>query len=258
MLIVRWAVLLIEMIRYFFEISYNGTSFYGWQKQVGQISVQELVETCLKKVFQKEKIEIVGCGRTDKGVHARNYIFHCDFKGEISPDTTVYKLNKMLPNSISVSSIFPVNTDIHARFSASSRTYRYFIHQQKDPFLSEFSTFIPQKLEIEMMNDSCRYLLGEQDFSSFAKIHTDVKTHICVVYDAKWFHMENQLVFEISADRFLRNMVRAIVGTMLDIGMKKLMPENLPKIIEQKNRSAASKSVSANGLFLWKVNYPFL
>jgi tRNA pseudouridine38-40 synthase len=245
------------MTRYFFEISYNGTPYYGWQQQVGQVSIQEVLQKELKKIFQQQEIEIVGCGRTDKGVHAKQFFFHVDFTYEIETENLAYKLNKMLPNSISVARIFSVNSDLHARFSAKKRTYRYFIHHQKDPFLSEFSTYIQHKVDLSIMNESCKYLLGKQDFSSFAKIHTDVKTHICTVYHAQWIEQENQLIFEISADRFLRNMVRAIVGTMLDIGTKKIVPDNLPVIIDQKNRSAASKSVSPNGLFLWKVEYDF-
>lgn len=245
------------MTRYFFEISYNGTPYYGWQQQVGQVSIQEVLQKELKKIFQQQEIEIVGCGRTDKGVHAKQFFFHVDFTYEIETENLAYKLNKMLTNSISVARIFSVNSDLHARFSAKKRTYRYFIHHQKDPFLSEFSTYFQHKVDLSTMNESCKYLLGKQDFSSFAKIHTDVKTHICTVYHAQWIEQENQLIFEISADRFLRNMVRAIVGTMLDIGTKKIVPDNLPVIIDQKNRSAASKSVSPNGLFLWKVEYDF-
>lgn len=245
------------MTRYFFEISYNGTPYYGWQQQVGQVSIQEVLQKELKKVFQKQEIEIVGCGRTDKGVHAKQFFFHVDFTYEIETENLAYKLNKMLSDSISVARIFSVKSDLHARFSAKKRTYRYFIHHQKDPFLSEFSTYFQHKVDISTMNEACLHLLGKQDFSSFAKIHTDVKTHICTVYHAQWIEQENQLIFEISADRFLRNMVRAIVGTMLDIGTKKIVPENLPVIIDQKNRSAASKSVSPNGLFLWKVEYDF-
>jgi tRNA pseudouridine38-40 synthase len=245
------------MTRYFFEISYNGTPYYGWQQQVGQVSIQEVLQKELKKIFQQQEIEIVGCGRTDKGVHAKQFFFHVDFTYEIETENLAYKLNKMLPDSISVARIFSVKSDLHARFSAKKRTYRYFIHHQKDPFLSEFSTYFQQKVDLSTMNEACRHLLGKQDFSSFAKIHTDVKTHICTVYQAQWIEQENQLIFEISADRFLRNMVRAIVGTMLDIGTKKIVPDNLPVIIDEKNRSAASKSVSPNGLFLWKVEYDF-
>jgi tRNA pseudouridine38-40 synthase len=243
------------MPRYFFEISYNGTPFYGWQKQIGQLSVQEVIEKDIQKLFQKEKIEIVGCGRTDKGVHAKQYYFHVDLKSEIDNEKLVFKLNRMLPESVSVHSIYEVPGDLHARFSAKKRTYRYFIHQQKNPFLSQLSTYLPGHLNVEEMQKGCSFLLGTQDFSSFAKIHTDVKTHICTVHNARWFYEGEQLIFEITADRFLRNMVRAIVGTLVDIGMGKLTLEDLPKIIVQKNRSAASKSIGAEGLYLWKVEY---
>lgn len=243
------------MPRYFFEISYNGTPFYGWQKQIGQLSVQEVIEKDIQKLFQKEKIEIVGCGRTDKGVHAKQYYFHVDLKSEIDNEKLVFKLNRMFPESVSVHSIYEVPGDLHARFSANKRTYRYFIHQQKNPFLSQLSTYIPAHLNVEEMQKGCSFLLGTQDFSSFAKIHTDVKTHICTVSNARWFYEGEQLIFEITADRFLRNMVRAIVGTMVDIGVGKLTLEDLSTIIAQKNRSAASKSIGAEGLYLWKVEY---
>lgn len=243
------------MPRYFFEISYNGSTFYGWQKQHGQVSAQEVIEANLQKLFQKEKIEITGCGRTDKGVHAKQFFFHSDFTEEIDPQKLVFKLNRMLPESIVVHSIQNVQDDVHARFSAKKRTYRYFIHQHKNPFLNGLSTYFPGTVNIEDMQKACSFLIGTQDFSSFAKIHTDVKTHICTVYEAKWFFEEEQLVFEITADRFLRNMVRAIAGTMVDIGIGKLMVDDLPLIIAKKNRNAASKSIGAEGLYLWRVEY---
>ncbi|MEY4570894.1 MAG: hypothetical protein RLZ10_87 [Bacteroidota bacterium] len=244
-------------MRYFFEISYRGTNFYGWQRQKGQISVQEVIETELQKLFRPEKIEIVGCGRTDTGVHAKQFFFHLDLNNEIDTNQVQFKLNRMLPNSISVQHIFIVNEDLHARFSATNRTYRYYINQDKDPFLEGSSTYFPHEINIMKMENACEYLMGTQDFTSFAKLHTDVKTHICTIKKATWFAENNQLVFEVSADRFLRNMVRSIVGTLLDVGAGKFHPQEIQKIIALKNRGAASKSVSANGLFLWKIEYPF-
>lgn len=244
--------------RYFVEISYDGTPFYGWQRQLGQISVQEAIENELQKLFSGQSISIVGCGRTDTGVHAQQYYFHVDFDSEIQETTLGYKLNSMLPQTISVQSIFAVNSSLHARFSATKRTYRYFIHQQKNPFLVGKSTFFPKELDMIKMQEACGFLLGTQDFSSFAKVHTDVKTHICTVHSASWHEENGQLVFEISADRFLRNMVRSIVGTLLDIGTGKISITDFPGIIEQKNRSAASQSIAACGLYLWKIEYPFV
>lgn len=245
-------------MRYFFEISYRGTNYYGWQRQKGQISVQEAIEVELQKLFQSEVIEIVGCGRTDTGVHAKQYFFHVDLKQELETNHIQFKLNRMLPSSISVQRVFKVNDMIHARFSATNRTYRYFIHQEKDPFLAGVSTYFPHKLNVSKMQTACNYLMGEQDFTSFAKLHTDVKTHICTINKAIWINENDQLVFEVSADRFLRNMVRSIVGTLVDVGLGKLEAEDLKTIIEAQNRGEASKSVSADGLFLWKIEYPFL
>ena len=242
--------------RYFVEISYDGTPFFGWQRQNGQLSVQEAIEREIQKLFSGQEIPIVGCGRTDAGVHAQQYFFHVDFETEINPIQLSYKLNSMLPTAISVQSIIQVDPLMHARFSATKRTYRYFIHQQKNPFLAGKSTYFPKELDINKMQQACGFLLGTKDFSSFAKVHTDVKTHICRVDAARWFAENGQLVFEISANRFLRNMVRSIVGTLLDIGTGKIELTDLPFIIEQKNRSAASQSVAACGLYLWKIEYP--
>ncbi len=242
--------------RYFVEISYDGTPFFGWQRQIGQLSVQEAIEIEIQKLFSGKEIPIVGCGRTDAGVHANQYFFHVDFETEINPIQLSYKLNSMLPQVISVQSVFPVDLSLHARFNATKRTYRYFIHQQKNPFLAGKSTYFPKELDFNKMQEACGFLLGTKDFSSFAKIHTDVKTHICRVDKAHWFEENGQWVFEIAADRFLRNMVRSIVGTLLDIGTGKIEMTHLPLIIEQKNRSAASQSVAACGLYLWKIEYP--
>jgi tRNA pseudouridine38-40 synthase len=246
----------VNSFRYFVEISYDGTPFFGWQRQIGQLSVQEAIEIEIQKLFSGKEIPIVGCGRTDAGVHANQYFFHVDFETEINPIQLSYKLNSMLPQAISVQSVFPVDLSLHARFNAIKRTYRYFIHQQKNPFLAGKSTYFPKELDFNKMQEACGFLLGTKDFSSFAKVHTDVKTHICRVDSADWFEENGQWVFEIAADRFLRNMVRSIVGTLLDIGTGKIELTDLPLIIEQKNRSAASQSVAACGLYLWKIEYP--
>tara|TARA_Y100001978_G_scaffold176433_1_gene169308 strand:- start:962 stop:1693 length:732 start_codon:yes stop_codon:yes gene_type:complete len=243
------------MKRYFFKISYKGTSFFGWQKQSSEVSVQETIEENMSKIQSHKEVSIVGCGRTDTGVHAKEYFFHWDDQFGIDIKQMQYKLNKMLPESIAVHEVFNVKMDQHARFSATQRTYRYFIHKEKDPFLIERSWPIVQALDLKKMNDAAQLLIGEKDFSSFAKTNTDVKHHICKLYDAQWIQKENGLVFEIRANRFLRNMVRAIVGTCVDVGLNKLTIHEFEKIITNKDRQSASSSAPAQGLFLWKVDY---
>jgi tRNA pseudouridine38-40 synthase len=242
------------MKRYFIEISYNGSDFFGWQRQPRQISVQEVIEDSLSKIHSNQPISIVGCGRTDTGVHAKQYFFHVDLDEKIVDGQFAFKLNRMLPNSIVVHKIEMV-IDKHARFDAKKRTYRYFIHQKKDAFINEFSWYMPVQIDIERMNRAAGFLIGEMDFTSLSKLHTDVKTNICHVYSTHWGEEKNQLYFEISADRFLRNMVRATVGTLIDVGTGKLEPEDIQSILEAKDRQAASMSVPAHGLFLWKIDY---
>ncbi len=243
------------MERFFFEISYNGTEYFGWQRQPRQISVQEEIETCLSKLYSNKKIEIVGCGRTDAGVHARQYFFHVDLKLDAgTEDQMRYKLNKMLSPNISVQRI--IKLEKHARFDATLRTYRYFIHSKKDPFRYTQSWYLNQPLDIEKMNYAANLLIGKKDFTSFAKLHTDVKTNICTVSKAQWNRFnEGELYFEISADRFLRNMVRAIVGTLVDVGLGKIETEAIVGILEHKDRGEASTSAPACGLFLWEIQY---
>ncbi len=243
------------MPRYFIEIAYNGADFHGWQKQPNAPSVQETIEICLYKQFANIEIPIVGCGRTDAGVHANHYIFHLDLESDVNEGQFVYKLNRMFPKSIAAYSMQKVEDTFHARFDAKKRTYRYFLHQKKKPFREDFSWYFPRCLDITKMNHAAHLLLGEKDFGSFAKTHSDVKTTICNVFSAEWKEDEHGFYFEISANRFLRNMVRAIVGTLLDIGTGKLNVEDLPCIIEAKNREDASFSVPAHGLFLWKIDY---
>jgi tRNA pseudouridine38-40 synthase len=244
------------MKRYFFKISYNGTDFFGWQRQPKQNSVQEEIETALSKLHSNAEIPIVGCGRTDTGVHAKQYFFHTDLQEIEDLVHLKFKLNRMLPDSIVVHDIEEVPSDKHARFDARTRTYRYFIHLNKDAFINEFSWHCPQQLDFEKMNEACKYFIGKQDFTSLSKLHTDVKTNICSVSKAQWVCVsENVWYFEIAADRFLRNMVRATVGTLLDVGLNKIEPDQIKVILEAKDRGAASTSVPAHGLFLWEIEY---
>lgn len=241
--------------RYFFELSYDGTDFFGWQKQPDCISVQEVIEQQLTKLNSNRPVSIVGCGRTDTGVHAHHYVIHADLSPVNDLKKFQFKLNRMLPASIAIHSIYPVSCDWHARFSATARTYRYFIHQEKNPFVARSSWYMSKKLNVPAMNKAAELLLGTQDFTSLSKLHTDVKTNICTISEAKWHRNETSLFFEIRADRFLRNMVRATVGTLLDVGLEKIPPDEITKILAAKDRSTASISVPPQGLFLWKIEY---
>ena len=245
------------MKRYFFEIEYKGKNFFGWQKQPDECSVQETIEESLMKLNSNKSVTIVGCGRTDTGVHAKQYYFHADLNIENQEDWK-YKLNTMLPDSIVVKSIFNVDSSIHARYGALKRTYRYYVHFNKSAFSNDLSLFLKYKLDFDSMNDCAKLLIGKKDFSSFARSNTDVKHHICDVTSAKWiFVNDNEAYFEISANRFLRNMVRAIVGTLLEVGAGKLDNYKFQSIINAQERSKASTSAPAHGLFLWSVEYPF-
>ena len=244
------------MQRYLIELSYNGSTFNGWQRQPNAPSVQQCIEECLSKVHSHRQISVVGCGRTDTGVHAKHYVMHVHLPEIVDVDHFLFKLNKVLPEQISFHTIRAVNDDFHARFNATLRTYRYFVHQEKDPFRFEQSWYLPKELDLEKMNDAANYLLGRQDFTSLSKLHTDVKTNMCDVSVARWVRMDDSsLYFEISADRFLRNMVRATVGTLIDVGLGKFSPKDVVAILAAKDRQAASISVPAHGLFLWEVNY---
>lgn len=244
------------MTRYKFELSYSGKPFFGWQRQPNQISVQEEIETALYKLNHNQAIAVVGCGRTDTGVHAKHYVLHVDLEDGFYNADLNFKLNRMLPDSISIQKIEVVSSDFHARFDAKSRTYRYFLHQAKDPFNVDFSLFHPAQLDFEEMNVAAQFLIGKQDFTSLSKLHTDVKTNICAVSAAKWVKTnDNQAYFEITADRFLRNMVRATVGTLLEVGTGKIQPADVKKILSLKDRQAAKMSVPGHALFLWEIIY---
>lgn len=242
--------------RYFFRIAYKGTNYYGWQRQSKQISVQEVIERELNKIFGLP-ILIVGCGRTDAGVHALDFYFHCDITKDFDRAKLQFKLNRMLPSDIVVKKISQVSSEAHARFDAELRTYHYKIHTFKSAFSTDESTYIPQVLDFDKMNLAAQHLVGKKDFTSFSKLHTDVKTNFCEVYSAKWIQVDAQnWYFEISANRFLRNMVRAIVGTLFEVGLNKIAPDDVLQIIKEKDRNKAGKSVPAHGLYLTHIAYP--
>ncbi|MEN9987009.1 MAG: hypothetical protein RLZZ585_48 [Bacteroidota bacterium] len=246
------------MQRYFVQIAYRGTAYHGWQSQPNAPSVQETIERCFSKLFGNTSVPIVGCGRTDAGVHAKTYYFHVDLPQEWEEEQLCFKLNRMLPPDVSAYRAHRVSSELHARFDAEKRTYRYFIHQHKDPFQQGQSWYFPQQLDFLTMNVAAQRLLGTKDFGSFSKLHTDVKTNICTVFHAEWIQSEDQWYFEISANRFLRNMVRAIVGTLIEVGLGKLTSEDIDTIIDAKDRGEAAVSVPAHGLFLWDIVYPSL
>lgn len=243
-------------MRYFIKLAYNGTNYHGWQTQPNAVSVQETLEKALSLLL-KNKIEIVAAGRTDSGVHAKEMFAHFDFEETIDGDYWIPKLNSYLPKDIVIHSIFEVNTEAHARFDAIERTYEYHIHSTKDAFINELSWYHFYPLNLEKMNQAAKILLEYTDFECFSKVNTDVFTFNCKIKNAFWQQKDNQLVFTITADRFLRNMVRAIVGTMINIGQGKIEPEHLRTIIESKNRSQAGFSAPAHGLYLTQILYPY-
>ncbi len=243
------------MARYFIELAYNGRNYRGWQVQPGEPTVQEALNRALSTLL-REEIQVVGAGRTDTGVHASFYVAHFDTCQSLEyPEQTVYKLNRILGKDIAVSRIYPVATDKHARFSAVSRTYQYFIDKNKNPFTCEYAWKVYPLPDIRLMNEACQVLFEYRDFTSFSKLHTDVKTNNCIIMDAHWKDTGKQLVFTIKADRFLRNMVRAIVGTMVEIGQGKLTLADFRRIIESRNRCNAGTSVPGHALFLCHVDY---
>lgn len=243
-------------MRYFIELSFKGTNYFGWQIQPDAPTVQEKLNSSLSLLL-REKIEIVGAGRTDSGVHAKLMIAHFDSDRVESLDNLKHRLNSLLPDDISVYRIYEVQSDAHARFDAESRSYIYKIFLGRDPFELETTWQIHNKdFDIDLMNEACKVLLKHKDFKAFSKSKTDVKTYECVIFDAEWVLDNNQLNFNISANRFLRNMVRAIVGTMLEIGQGDLSIADFENVILSRNRSNAGKSVPARGLYLSDIKYP--
>lgn len=242
--------------RYFIQLSYKGTNYFGWQVQPREISVQEVIERALEQLNSNEKIEITGCGRTDTGVHSSNYFAHFDIAKEIDTTHWAFKLNVMLPKDIAVKKIYKVDTRLHARYDAISRTYEYKIHHTKDPFIAETSWLYKVDLDLGLIESACKRLMIHSDFESFSKVKTEVSSFNCVLYHAHWEKTETGYLFRISANRFLRNMVRALVGTLLEVGLKKISLEEFENILHSKDRSKAGVSAPAHGLTLVNVEYP--
>lgn len=241
--------------RYFLKLSYKGTLFFGWQKQPKKISVQGLIETAVSKMNGGKPVKVTGCGRTDTGVHATQFYAHFEMNLPYSEDEFCYKLNCMLPQSIAIQSVFKVPEDLHARFSATSRTYHYFIAKIKDPFTSEIAWHVQKSLDMEKMNEACKHLLSYHNFKSFSKSIQGESTFECAISQAKWIETETGYQFEISANRFLRNMVRAIVGTLVEVGLGKRTVSDFEHIIASQSRDLAGKSAPSQGLFLVKIDY---
>lgn len=242
-------------MRYFLEIAYLGKNYFGWQRQPNDISVQEVLEECLS-TFLRREISIIGAGRTDTGVHAKKMMAHFDTELIADLDHFKHRMNSFLPYDIVIHNIFPVQEEAHARFDALERTYHYKMVVGKDPFQYQLAYQIHQKPDVEKMNQAAEILLNYTDFQCFSKSRTDVKTYNCKIVSAFWTEEKNVFIFSITADRFLRNMVRAIVGTLLDIGFGKKSTTDLLSILESKNRSKAGASAPAEGLYLMDVRYP--
>ncbi|MDL2222713.1 tRNA pseudouridine(38-40) synthase TruA [Bacteroidales bacterium OttesenSCG-928-M11] len=244
------------MARYFIYLSYNGKPYCGWQIQPNGITVQEELETALSTLL-RSSISVTGAGRTDSGVHAHLMVAHFDFdENRIDCVQLQDKLNRILPPDIAVHFIRPVTSEAHARFDALSRTYKYYIIDHKNPFLKETAYYIPRQLDYVRMNEAAKILFDYIDFTSFSKLHTDVKTNNCKIMRAEWIKENETWVFIVQADRFLRNMVRAIVGTLLEVGRNKLSIDDFRKIIELQDRGKAGTSAPAHALFLYNIEYP--
>ncbi len=245
-------------MRYFMTLAYDGSAYHGWQIQPHSVSVQEQIQNALSTLLQKT-VEIVGAGRTDTGVHASKMVAHFDLDETDSIDCgqMVYRLNKILPRDIAIQRIEPVGDEMHARFSAVSRTYHYYVHTSKNPFLRHYSWQVYGNPDFELMNRAAETIKEYKDFTSFSKVNTDTKTNDCTISEAHWDKVgDGQWRFTITANRFLRNMVRAIVGTLMEVGRGKMSIEQLRNVIEAKDRCRAGDSVPGNALFLVDVKYP--
>ena len=241
-------------MRFFIELSYKGTNYHGWQEQPNAKTVQAEINRALSTILNTN-IEVIGAGRTDTGVHSNQMFAHFDCDIDFDIQNLMFKLNSFLPSDIAIKDIFKVKEDANCRFDALSRTYQYHIIQKKDPF-NKTAYFLQNDLDIKAMNEACKYIIGKQDFTSFSKVNTQTFTNNCDVMFAQWEVVNTNLIFTIKADRFLRNMVRAIVGTLLDVGFGKIIAADVAKIIAAKDRSKSGISVPAHALFLTEVKYP--
>lgn len=243
------------MRRYFIYLAYNGENYCGWQNQPNGIAVQQTIEEALSTLL-RVPMSIVGAGRTDAGVHARMMTAHFDFEGDVIDTVQLTdKLNRIVPKDIAIYKVVEVKADAHARFDAMSRLYRYYITSTKDPFMYPFKYKVHGDLDIDRMNACAKVLFEYEDFTSFSKLHTDVKTNNCTIMQAYWTERDGDLIFTIQANRFLRNMVRSIVGTLLEAGRGKLDEAGMRRIIETKDRGAAGTSVPGHALFLEEIEY---
>jgi tRNA pseudouridine38-40 synthase len=242
-------------MRFFFEITYNGTHYHGWQNQANAVGVQEVVEGALSKIF-RTKIEIVGSGRTDTGVHCIQQFFHADIEKEFDEKIWLVKINSLLPKDIAIRSIKPVKENAHARYDAFERSYQYKITRVKDPLLVGYAYYFFKEVNVANLNRAAALLVGEQDFECFSKVKTDVNHFICDLKAARWNQKGDMLVFSITANRFLRGMVRAIVGTLLDVGTGKITLQEFETILKSKDRKKAGMNVPPEGLYLTSVKYP--
>lgn len=244
-------------MRYFIKLAYNGTNYHGWQYQPNATSVQENLNKALQVILNSE-INIMGAGRTDTGVHAKEMYAHFDFETPINIQSLIHKLNSFLPKDIVIYDIIAVHDEAHARFDATKRTYEYHINTFKDAFLEDKSWYYHHDLDIDLMNEASKILFNHIDFQCFSKVNTDVNTFECTIFEAYWKKENNTIVFTISANRFLRNMVRAIVGTLVNIGLHKISLDDFNEIIKSKNRDKAGFSVPAHGLYLTKIEYDYI
>ena len=243
------------MIRYFINLSFDGQRYHGWQIQPNAISVQEELNKGLSLIL-RQQIEVVGAGRTDTGVHARVMVAHFDIDQQIDEKQLAYRLNRVMPTDISINDVYKVDNEMHARFSAKERTYRYFVHTKRDPFCRLHSVELHYPIDFELMNKAAAMLLEATDFKAFCKSNHDAKTTICDVRTAHWVQIdETHWYFEISADRFLRNMVRAVVGTLMEVGRGRMTIDKMRNVVYDGTRCDAGESMPAHGLFLWNVEY---
>ena len=243
-------------MRYFIKLSYNGESFHGWQTQTNAVTIQETIEKALQILLKKKTINIVGAGRTDAGVHAKEMIVHFDYDKILDSKKIIFKLNSFLDRNIYIIDIKPVSQDLHARFDATLREYKYYLTQSKDVYNYHIKYFFPKKLDFDKIDKAIIIIKETKNFQSFCKTKTDVTNYECTIFEFSYEILDSDIIFTISANRFLRNMVRSIIGTILEIGTSKISIDSLNEIILKSNRVYAGPSVPAHGLFLTKVEYP--